>query len=139
MESSDRAAKLAAERDALELLRTIREQLHTDFSDEDREILARQWTAVEEPKPKHKIPFSGSSFAMVYSVFDPNTLGVEPRLVPCTLALAAFANAIENGLPGAEHETREFLRECGFDEAVAQEILRQMVARAPAPAPDELN
>ena len=77
--------------------------------------------------------------AMALPIFDPNALDIDPRLIPATLALRAFAHAIELGLPGAEHEAEGFLRDCGFGDETAQEILRQMLAQAPAPEPGDLN
>jgi hypothetical protein len=77
--------------------------------------------------------------AMVMPFFDPNELDLDPRLIPATLGLRAFAHAIELGLPGAEREAEGLLHDCGFEESESREILQQMLSRAPEPKSGDLN
>lgn len=132
MESSDPAA----DHEALATLRLLREQLDlTGLSAEDLETVAKWWTTVEEPEPT-EWSFGGLA-GLAFPVFDPGDL--EPHLAICALAVRACAVAIQSGVPGAEHVTEELLRDCGFDDAAAQEILREMASRAPPPDPEGLN
>ena len=127
---------LAEEQEARALLQMIRDQIDvTGLSDEDREKVARWWAANDETDPK-KVAVGGMP-AMVFPIFDPGDL--EPRQAFCALALRAYASAIRDGLQGGEHLAEEFLRDCGFEEAAAREILEQMVASAPPPDPEDLN
>lgn len=136
MKSSD----AAADKEALATLRGLREHLDlTELSDQDREALAKSWASIYDPTPTKTFSLGGPMMAMALPIFDPNSLDIDPRLIPVTLALRTFAHAIELGLPGAEHEAEGFLRDCGFEEDTAQEILRQMLAQAPEPEPGDLN
>lgn len=133
-----KSSNQAAEQEALATLRMFRKQVDvTDLSDEDRATVAKNWATIYDPEPTAKAALGNSILAMAMPLFDPGNL--KPQLIPCTLALRAFASAIESGLPGAELETEGFLRDCGFEDAAALEILQQMVSRAPLPDPDTLN
>lgn len=124
---------------ALETLKLLRDQLHvTDLSDEDRKTLARWWTTYEMGEPK-ELSRGGATLGLVFPVLDPNTLGVEPHLVPCALAFKVFAMVIEQGVPGAEHLAEGFLQDCGYDETEIRDILQEMLSRAPLPSPETLN
>ncbi len=131
----------ADEQDALATLNLLRNHVDvTGLSAEDREALTEWWTAVEESNEKLEpevVSFAGSTVATM--LYDPSKEGLEPRLIPIALAIRAFDSAIGQGLPGAEHLAEEFLRECGFDEVSARQMLLQMVSRAPLPDLDTLN
>ena len=101
--------------------------------------MAKNWASIYDPTPTKTVSLGGPRMAMALPIFDPNALDIDPRLIPATLALRTLAHAIEIGLPGAEHEAEGFLRDCGFEEDAAQEILRQMLAQAPEPKPSDLN
>ncbi|MCP4660080.1 MAG: hypothetical protein GY856_32155 [bacterium] len=123
---------------ALDLLKLLRAQIRvTDLSEKDRKTLAGWWTTYELGEPK-ELSVGGVS-GLVFPLFDPNTLGVESRLVPCALAFKTFAMVIEQGVPGAEHLTEGFLQDCGYDETDIQAILQEMLSRAPLPNPETLN
>ena len=127
-----------AEQSALATLRTLRQGLDVkSFTDEDRTAIAEQWVSVDMPKDPATLPLGDSLTAAVFPLFGSGNLN--PRLVPCTLALRTFAAAIEEGLPGAEHEAEQFLRDCGFEDEVVQRILTKMVSRAPTPDPGSVS
>jgi hypothetical protein len=130
-------AEEAAE--AVEALKLLCEHLDVaGLSDEDRKTMARWWITFEMGEPK-EFSLGEAVSGLAFPLFDPNTLGVEPRLVPCAMAFKAFAMVIEQGVPGAEHIAEGFLRDCGFNEAEIQNILQEMVSRAPLPSPETLN
>ena len=131
----------ADEQDALATLRMLRRQIDVSMlSAEDREALVA-WLATVDLSDESLEPRT-SSFAGLTAtamLYDPSREGLEPHLIPCALALRAFSSGISQGLPGAEHVAEEFLRDCGFDEATARQLLEQMVARAPQTPPETLN
>lgn len=132
MEPADQAAEL----EALAMLRLLRERLDVSgLSAEDRQTVATWWSEAGEPK---RTEFSiGTVSGVAMLTVPPDDL--DPRVAVCAMAVRTFASAIESGVPGAELETDELLRACGFDDDDVEQILGEMVARAPLPAPETLN
>ncbi len=131
----------AAELEALATLKLLRDKLDlSEISADDREAL-REWWAEVHAKDDRLEPktMAFGSFNVATMLYDPNQEGLEPRLIPTALAFRAFDTAIHQGLPGAEHQAEEFLRDCGFDDGSARQIVLQMVAKAPMPDPDAAN
>ncbi len=83
------------------------------------------------------VSFAGYSMATMS--YDPAEEGLEPHLIPAALAIRTFDTAINQGLPGAEHLAEAFLRDCGFDEAAARQMVLLMVSPAPLPDHETLN
>lgn len=134
-------ADSADEQDALATLRMLREQIEVSgINDEDREALSEWWQGVDASGDKlEPEPFSFGGLSGAAMLYDPNQEGLAPHLIPTSLAFRAFDTAIGLGVPGAEHEAEEFLRQCGFDSDSARRIVLQMASRAPQPDPETLN
>ena len=126
---------------ALATLRTLREQIDVSGIDaEDREALSEWWRRIDASGDKlEPEPFSFGGLSGAAMLYDPNREGLAPHLIPTSLAFRAFDTAISLGVPGAEHEAEEFLRQCGFDSDSARQVVLQMTARAPQPDPGTLN
>lgn len=126
----------------LQTLRMLRENLDTsEITPADHETILKWLKTDEDPADKFAMKshdLGGNLFAGVMKPisFD----GLEPRLVPVTMAIQIFDMAIRRGgLPGIEKLIEDFLNDVGFDEKTIQEVLLDMLSRAPEDDPGDLN